>query len=192
MITDSYITDATRALFISFPLFNPSLNLWIVVDALIEFSVTGSIFPTYLYTRPFRPNMIETDIDKFVQGLEVFKAILLLYVVFLILIKICGKGFEKLFSPRTFFAVAPELTVLSLAIGSLVLSYTVSRESTQDILNSTEYTDLTNKSFWFEEIFIFNAVSLLVIFYKIVTTLRIARYIHQFITTFEVVSTPGS
>jgi len=76
---EDYIAASTKALVISFSLYNPSTDAWIAVEMLIEFF--GSIIsPSYIISRNFDANLIESSQEKGVWSTEYLRLFLSFYV----------------------------------------------------------------------------------------------------------------
>src|SRR5436305_1278462 len=83
-----YITSATRAHMIQFLMYNPSSDLFVAVDILIEFLVSGLVNPTYLKIVPFKANIFEVHMEKILQVCDIFRFLICILMGYWIFLKI--------------------------------------------------------------------------------------------------------
>jgi len=63
-------------------------DYFVVFDMMVEFLVSGNIFPTYIKILPFKANIFELTGEKMLQTLDIFRFILCLYYLYQIYIKL--------------------------------------------------------------------------------------------------------
>jgi len=64
MVEQNYFHSSTRAFFVSFTLYQTINDYFIAVDIMIEFLVSGNVFPTYIKVLPFKANIFELSGEK--------------------------------------------------------------------------------------------------------------------------------
>lgn len=85
---ESYIDESTRAHMIQFTFYSPSAEIFVAVDILVEFIVTGYVNPTYFIITPFMANIFETYSDRLYQACDIFRLLLCVVLGYWIFIKI--------------------------------------------------------------------------------------------------------
>lgn len=75
-----YFNAAVRAFFINFNLYNPSLDEWVAVEMLVEFT-TLLIYPAWIVSRTLDANLHETSQEKGIRSAEFFRFFLSFYLI---------------------------------------------------------------------------------------------------------------
>lgn len=88
MIDQDYIGPSSRVFFMQFTLYDSLSDYFIVFDMMVEFLVSGNVFPTYIKILPFKANLFELSGEKLLQAMDIFRFILCLYLIFQIYLKL--------------------------------------------------------------------------------------------------------
>ena len=79
-----WISPATRAVTISFSIYNPHLDNWMSCEFLIEFPPSGQLIP-HARLRIFKPTIYETDPEIIFLWVDNMRMILFLYIVIVLM-----------------------------------------------------------------------------------------------------------
>ena len=71
-----------------FTLYDSLSDYFIVFDMMVEFLVSGYVFPTYIKILPFKANLFELAGEKVLQVMDIFRFILCFYLIFQIYVKL--------------------------------------------------------------------------------------------------------
>jgi hypothetical protein len=64
LVNANYFESTTRAFFLQFTIYDTISDYFIVFDMMVEFLVSGNIFPTYIKILPFKANIFELTGEK--------------------------------------------------------------------------------------------------------------------------------
>lgn len=84
--------------------------------------------------------------------------------------------------------VAIDILILALIYSAFIISYARINQNTHEVISSGAggtYIDFELTAFWFEELFIVESVTFLVLIYRLITICRINRNIHVVLLTIE-------
>jgi len=167
---EAYFSVNTRGFFINFSLYNPSLDAWVAVEMLVEFSST-IIAPAWIVSREFNPNIYETSKEKGLRATEFFRFFLSFYLIIwsiIIQFKLWKKeNLKKLLTYRVAFKVWIDLLFFIVVFSNMIVAVVLSNQSTQEILDSEDYIDLIDKSFLYKMIRILEGFILLLVILKV-------------------------
>lgn len=84
----NYLDSTTRAFFMQFTMYDSISDYFVVIDLMVEFLVSGNVFPTFIKILPFKANIFELTEEKLLQTLDVFRFLLCFYYLYQIYIKL--------------------------------------------------------------------------------------------------------
>lgn len=77
---EDFLSAATRALFLEFNFYNPSIDNWIAVEMYWEFT-SNMIFPSTIISRSFDANLRESARERGIWGTEFLRFFLSFYIL---------------------------------------------------------------------------------------------------------------
>jgi hypothetical protein len=86
--TSRFVNSSTRVVFLNFNFYTPSIDLFVSVECMFEFMISGVIVPTHLSIMQFKANVFELSGEKFVESCDIFRFILCFYIFYSLFIKI--------------------------------------------------------------------------------------------------------
>ena len=85
---NGYFDKSTRVHFIQFSLYQRLTDYFIAVEIMVEFSISGMVYPSSIKIFPFKPNVFELSQDKGLQATDIFRLVLCLHLVYSIYRKV--------------------------------------------------------------------------------------------------------
>ena len=177
MTANGYFNGATRAFFCYFNLYNPSKDIFISTEILIEFGNTGLVSPTHVHSRAYKAYVFETSEEKGVRAAEFFRFFCIFYIsYFLIFLKHYKmKNWRKIIQYKYLEKLVVDILIVCFVFINFILIHVASDKTTDEILNSSEYIDLVHKGVLYDNIFILESILLFLLVLKILNVLTIIK-----------------
>ena len=171
--TEKFIEPRTRALLISFTLYNPSSGAWVTSRILFEFSVFGMVMahPSVFDAVSFKPNIFEISNGGFYFFLELLRFAFLIYVfVCLIVLKIIGKkGINRACRAQTFITLIADFALIGLCIYNFVLLLLISTKTKSNILKTETFYNMVSKAERYNNLAVIEAIIIAILLRKIIS-----------------------
>ena len=187
---EKYLSPSTIAVLISFSLYNPSIDSWIAIEMLVEYS-SSVISPSYILSRNFDANLRETSGEKSIWALEFLRFFLSFYVLSCCIVirnklwkLISWKKFARL---KNLIKIIVDICIVSLIFTNFVLVIVLSVDSTNKMVNTTTYIDMVEKSTLYKVITILDAFLIMLLVIKILHILTIIKSIRIIVKTINLV-----
>jgi len=192
MEENNYLTQATRAIVIHFTIYNAKFDYWASVLFLVENSVSGYLFASRLEVYCFRMDEFTID-DKGMQANNILRIIILVYLLlFMTIAKLCAyERLEHVLKIKSLFFLGLEVLIIILQVIAFALPIQESKKLgiTADMIDDPvvqeSYHYTFNAAYWYEQAYILNSLSLLLILYKMIQTFRNFRIVHIVMFTLE-------
>ncbi|GFR73829.1 polycystic kidney disease 2-like 1 protein [Elysia marginata] len=142
-----WIQRGSRAVFISFTVYNANINLFCVIMLLVEFPATGGAQPSWSFNTVKLIRYVD-DFDSFIMGCEVVFCVFILYYIFEEIIEVFAIGLKYFMD---FWNV---LDVVLIAMALVCIAFNVHRTLTigqklEDLLQDPiAYANFESLGFW--------------------------------------------
>jgi hypothetical protein len=136
-----------RVFFVEFNIFQSLIDTFVTVEATVEFSISGTVYPTALKIYSYRPNVFELPLDKRLQACDLLRLFLCLGIAFNLY---CKLRYHMPSGDKGAFAILilVDFGIVSFFIAALITSYFQSGKSTEEILSQAQgsYPNLLGKA----------------------------------------------
>ena len=171
MNNNGWLGSSTRALFIYCNLYQPSFDLWILIEIVIEFNTNAYAYPSTLNVIPLQPDIFLRN--PFGKTADIFKIIFSLYILYMYI----GNIFEIRDGKRNYnhafsFQGIMDLLLIIMIIFSVAISVAVNIDEQQLYTNNT-FRDLTLEASYYNLYYNVNAMNLTLIMVRILLFLTV-------------------
>ncbi len=175
MLGHNWISQGTRAIFLTLTLYDPNSDQWIYAKTLMEIGINGAVIPNRIIPIVFRPNVFETSRDGSVAAMDTIRFILAFYFVVITLREIASRRsgswrfhwgyFKEPVFWRDFITLV--LIIVGFALGNSL------NLNTADVLQKNEFVDLESyaKTFWVS--IQINIISAMMVFVRLLGVLNL-------------------
>jgi hypothetical protein len=190
----NYMDPSTRVIFISFSFYQPMTDYFIAVNIMVEFLISGLVFPQGIRIYPFKANVFELSGDKALQACDIFRLLFCFYLVYIIYLKV---RYHRPSTAEDFGAfmiqVSIDFGIVFFFFFAWVLSYYYSNNHTDELLKMAQvtdpqdlrYYDYIDKGQWYQQSFSLDSVSLMLCLMKGIWLFKLSRYVHWIFLTIE-------
>lgn len=159
---------------------------------MVEFLVSGLVYPTAIRISPFKANVFELSGDKALQACDIFRLLLCFYICYMVYVKLRYHQQHRAADIGGYFiGIVVDVGIVFFFFFAWVLSYYYSSKHTDVLLRSGKedhngrIIDLVDKGAWYQESFNLDSVSLLLVLLKTMWVFKISRYVHWIFLTIE-------
>ena len=172
---NGYFDQSMMWLILTLTIYNPTSGGWISSNILFEFSKLGLISPSATITKTFIPNLFETSDEQGLRAVEFLRLFLTIYIItFWIVIKIVQlPSINRIFSIEMMLHLGSDITIVSLIISIFAIVIALSSDTTQTLVDASDYTDFAYKSYLYKLIFILESYLLNIILLKLLQSLSV-------------------
>lgn len=187
MLNQGWMSPATRAIFLTYTRFLPSVNSWVDIFVAVEISVSGSYLARTV-SADFM-NMDKNDVSSSLnRRIAIIRILLSFFFVILFVLRVLIKTDEKRNYSYilSFYGLLDFLTFLSMLVGAAVdLSVKTDPDSA---FNDEVFTDFSHAVSTYKLGIGFNCFALVLVFFHVLRFLRAYQPIDFALTILEAVS----
>jgi Polycystin cation channel len=182
-IYEGWITSNTRVIFIGCNLYQPTYDMWVSVNIIIELNTNGLAYPSQFVITPLQPNLYSRSPGANVA--DIFKIIFSLHIVYIYIgnvleIKNGKRNINYAFS----FQGLMDILLVGITILSVTISLWINQNETNLFFNN-KFVDLSSISSYYKLYFNVCSMNLGFIIVRIVLFMTVNMRIYILVATIE-------
>jgi hypothetical protein len=181
MIDEGWISEATRVLFISANLYQPTNDLWVIVYIAIEFNTNSFAYPSEFEVVAMQPNIISKYPGSTLA--DVFRIIFSFYILYIYIFTILEfRNGRRNIQHMISFQGLMDLFLITMIIFSVSVSLYINKDEKQ-IYKDNKYVDLSYLINYYRLYHNSNSISLTLVIVRLLMFLTLNKRVFIYITT---------
>lgn len=180
---EEWIDTSTRGIFINALIYQPTYDLWMFVDILVEQTAEGIMYPNKLLPVVIQPNIFKRN--KGAYTADIFRLMFSIWVLYLYIKNILSTvdGKKNIAYAYSFLGVI-DLLLVAMIIFTFAITYSMN-EDEESIYKDQKYKDMTNLVTNYRNYHVFNVLVLVLVIIRIVMFGTINKRIYILLKTVE-------
>jgi hypothetical protein len=180
---EGWIDTSTRAIFINTLIYQPTYDLWIFVDILVEQTTEGVMYPNKLMAVVIQPNIFKRHTGAYTA--DIFRLMFSIWILYLYIKNIVSTvdGKKNIAYAYSFLGII-DILLVAIIIFTFALTFSMN-EDEESIYKDQKYKDMTQLVINYRNYHIFNVMVLILVIIRIVMFGTINKRIYILLKTVE-------
>lgn len=180
---EGWLDESTRGIFINALMYQPTYDLWMFIEIIVEQSVEGKIYPNKLMPIVLQPNIFKRHPGVYTA--DIFRLMFSVWILYLYIKNIIStvNGKKNIAYAYSFLGVI-DLLLVAIIIFTFALTFSLN-EDEESIYKDQKYFDMTHLTKIYRNYHVFNVMVLILVIIRIVMFGTINKRIYILLKTIE-------